>query len=207
MHALGWSTGNLSLVGMASVGGLGFATLQGWPIWAVGTAAVAPWLPVFVRDVAWIYRRYQWLALFYVLVVTQGGHYLEHVAQMIQIHVLGLQGANARGVFGALDIEAVHFTWNTWVIMAVLILVSRFPANRWLWLVVFFAGWHEIEHAFIFWTYVTTGVSGTPGLLAQGGAIAGGLPISRPDVHFVYNVVETFPLFVAFFGQVKAERR
>jgi hypothetical protein len=67
--------------------------------------------------------------------------------------------------------------------------------------------WHGIEHAYIFSTYLTTGVSGTPGLLAQGGALAGGLPITRPDLHFIYNLVETIPLMTAFLRQVRLEQR
>ena len=34
------------------------------------------WLPIFTIDAARIFRLYQWLALFYVLVVTQTGHLL-----------------------------------------------------------------------------------------------------------------------------------
>jgi hypothetical protein len=48
-------------------------------------------------------------------------------------------------------------------------------------------------------------VSGTPGLWSQGGAIGGGLPLSRPDLHFLYNIVETAPLVAGFFGQVSQE--
>ena len=199
---LGLSAGGVSLVALASIGGLVFTLVQGWPLWAVGMAVVLPWLPVFLRDLAWIYQRYGWLSLFYAAVVTQGGHCLEHVAQMIQIHVLGLDGANARGIFGVLDIEVVHFLWNSWVIVAVGLLVTRFPDNPWLWLTAVLAGWHEIEHAWIFSVYLTTGVSGTPGLLSQGGALLGGLPISRPDLHFLYNVIESIPLVVAFVRQV-----
>jgi hypothetical protein len=118
---------------LASFGGLSFALLLGWPLWGVGVATVAPWLPLFTLDLAHIYFRYQWLALFYSLVVTQTGHFLEHVAQMIQIHVLGLTGADARGIFGTLDVECLHFLWNTWVLLAVVMLLWRFRANRWLW--------------------------------------------------------------------------
>jgi hypothetical protein len=48
-----------------------------------------------------------------------------------------------------------------------------------------------------------TGVAGLPGLLAQGGAVVGGLPISRPDLHFLYNLIETVPLVLGFFQQVR----
>src|SRR5438105_6766903 len=110
------------------------------------------------------HRRHRWLVLFYVLVVTQTAHFLEHVAQMIQIHVLGLQGAAARGIVGALDIEWVHFTWNVLVVVAAVILLVRFGENPWLWFTALFAGWHGIEHAYILWIYLHTGVVGTPGL-------------------------------------------
>jgi len=188
---------------LISLGGLSFALLQGWPLWAVGVATVAPWLPIFTIDVARIFRLYQWLALFYVLVVTQTGHFLEHVAQMIQIHVLAPTGPDARGILGTLDIEWVHFLWNTWVLIAVLVLLHHYGANRWLWLTALFSTWHAVEHAYIFSVYLTTGLSGTPGLLAQGGALYGGLPITRPDLHFVYNLIQTIPLIAAFLQQTQ----
>ena len=200
-----WPEGLVAAITL-SLGGLAFAALEGWPIWARGLAAVLPWLPVFVRDLAWISRQYQWLALFYGLVVTQSGHLLEHLAQMIQIHVLGLGGPDAGGVFGALDIEWVHFVWNTWVLLAVLVLLGRFGRNRWLWLTLPLSAWHEVEHAYILSVYLATGVSGTPGLLSHGGALAGGLPISRPDLHFFYNLIETVPLIVGFLLQVRRTR-
>lgn len=47
-------------------------------------------------------------------------------------------------------------------------------------------------------TYLATGVPGTPGLLSKGGLIGGGLPLTRPDLHFLYNLIETVPLTIAF---------
>jgi hypothetical protein len=197
------SPGVAAPAGALSLGGLAFATLEGWPFWARGLAAVLPWLPLFVRSMAHVYRHYQWLALFYALVVTQTAHLLEHIAQMIQLHVLGLSGPDARGIFGALDIEWVHFVWNSWILLAVLVLLGPFGRNRWLQLTLLLSGWHALEHAYIFSIYLATGLSGTPGLLAQGGALAGGLPISRPDLHCLYNLIETVPLVLAFLAQVR----
>ena len=197
----------LALSAVVSFGTLSFALLQGSPLWLVGIAALVPWTPLFAFEVTQTYQRFQWLALFYVLAVTQTGHFFEHVAQMVQIHVLGLSGANARGIFGTLDIEWAHFLWNTWVLLAIVVLLSRFGANRWLWLTAVLSLWHEVEHAYIFSVYLSTGMSGTPGLLSQGGAIAGGLPLSRPDLHFFYNLIETLPLLAAFFVQVQSTGR
>ena len=176
---------------------VGLATVVAWPVWAVTLVAILPWVPLFGLEMAWTYRHYGWLALFLVLVVTQVGHSLEHVAQMVQIHALHLHGQEARGVFGNLDVEWVHLIWNSWVLLAVALLLYRYRRNPWLWVTACVAVWHEIEHMFIMVEYLRTGVAGTPGLLAKGGEIGGGL-LARPDLHFLYNVVETTPLLIAF---------
>jgi hypothetical protein len=193
----------LATTAVAALAGAAIAFIQGWPVWAIGLAVVLPWLPVLTREIAWTYRHYQWMALFYLLVVTQGGHVIEHVAQMVQIHLLGLRGASARGIFGALDIEWVHFVWNTWVLLAVFALLWRFRSNGWLAMTLVFAAWHEAEHVAIMIAYLDTGVPGTPGLLARGGMVAGGLPLARPDLHFIYNAVETIPLALGFVWQLR----
>jgi hypothetical protein len=144
-----------------------------------------------------------WLALLSLLAISQTLHLFEHVAQMIQIHILGLSGLAARGIVGQLDIEWVHFVWNTWVFVAVVVLVRRFDANAWLVATALLAGWHLCEHAVIMATYLRTGVAGTPGLLSAGGLLGGGLPLSRPDLHFLYNVAETVPLLLGWRVEIK----
>jgi hypothetical protein len=191
------------LTSLLASAGLVLATPRQWPLWATAIAGLIPLVPVFVVGARWNLLRHHWLVLFYVLLVTQSGHFLEHVAQMIQIHVLGLQGAAAQGIFGALNIEWVHFIWNIWVVVAAIALVIRFRDNPWLWFTTLFAGWHAIEHSYILWVYLQTRVAGTPGLLSLGGVIHGGLPLVRPDLHFLYNLIETVPLVFAFFWQVR----
>ena len=144
-----------------------------------------------------------WLALLSFLALSQTLHLFEHVAQMIQIHILGLSGPAARGIVGQLDIEWVHFIWNTWVLVALLVLLPRFHTNVWLVATVLLAGWHLTEHAVIMAAYLRTGVVGTPGLLAAGGLLAGGLPVARPDLHFLYNLAETVPLILGWRVELK----
>jgi hypothetical protein len=117
---------------------------------------------------------------------------------MIQMHTLGLTGANAQGVIGTLDIEWVHFVFNTWVAIAAAILLWRFRGNAWLWAAAILSLWHEIEHITIMTAFLTTGKIGTTGLLSRGGLVGGGLPIVRADLRFLYNLMETLPLVVAF---------
>lgn len=188
---------------VASVAGQLLGGLQGWPLWGIVLASLIPWIPVLTSEMAWMYRHYQWLALFYLLVLTQAGHFMEHAMQMVQIHLLDQPPAESHGIFGALDIEWVHFIWNTWILVAVTLLLYRFGRNPWLWATLLVALWHEVEHTYIMVDYLDTGQQGTPGLLAEGGALGGGLGIIRPDLHFWYNVIETAPLIGAFVYQLK----
>ena len=178
------------------------ALYQGWPGWAIVAAAVLPWCPLFVVETRWLGSHYGWFALFCVLTITQTGHYIEHVSQMVQIHGFDRAGAEAHGVVGVLDIEAVHFGWNTFVFLALVVLVTRFRRNPWLWAAAGVATWHQAEHSFTFFVYATTGKL-MPGLLEMGGRIAGGLPIMGPNLHFIYNTLETMPLIAAFFFQLR----
>ena len=116
--------------------------------------------------------------------------------QVTQLRVLGLSGENAHGVIGALDIEWVHFVWNAWILVAVALLLGPFRANPWLWLTLPLAAWHLAEHVVLLATYLATGEVGSPGLLAMGGLLGGGLPLARPDLHLVYNLAETLPLII-----------
>ncbi len=193
----------LVLTTIAAVAVVGFGVVQGWPAWGIVSAGLAPWVPVFLFEIDWARRHYGWLALFYVLVVTQGGHVVEHIVQVTQIHVVGTPPKQARGVFGALDLEWVHFVWNTWVLVAVALLVVRFRRNPWLWATLAFAAWHEAEHAYLITKYIATGMPGHSGLAAMGGTFGGGLPIARPDLHFFYNVIETTPLIAGFVYQLR----
>jgi hypothetical protein len=144
-----------------------------------------------------------WIAFLGFLAVSQTAHLLEHIAQMFQIHVQHLVGASAQGVVGQLNIEWVHFIWNAIVLVSLLVLLLHFRTNPWLIAVAPLAAWHFVEHSVMIATYISTGVSGSPGLLSSGGLLLGGLPIARPDLHFLYNLVETGPLVFAWVVELR----
>jgi len=177
----------------------------GMDLWKVALLILLAWLPIFVLKTKEIYRHYHWLAFFFVLLIAQSVHFTEHIAQMIQIHLLGLSGMQAHGIIGMLDLEWVHFIFDAgWVPVCVytLLLVYR-KSNPWLWILAVIVTWHALEHFTIMSFYLRTGIEGSPGLLAHGGAIAGGLPLSRPDLHFLYNLVEEMLILIAYMYQLK----
>jgi hypothetical protein len=144
-----------------------------------------------------------WMVVFTFLLLAQTGHLLEHVAQMVQIHTLGLTGSDARGIVGQLDIEWAHFAWNAAVVVLLGVLLFHFRSNAWLVAACVFAAWHLVEHDVIMMSFLATGIPGSPGLLAAGGSIGGGLPVSRPDLHFLYNLVETALIALACRWQLR----
>jgi len=179
--------------------------LMGWQLWLVALLILLAWSPIFYYTTRALYRNYRWLAFFFVLLVAQSVHFTEHIAQMIQIHLLGLSGVQAHGIIGVLDFEWVHFLFDAgWVPICcyTLFIVYR-KSNPWLWALLPIVTWHAAEHIVIMSYYLRTGIVGSAGLLARGGAIAGGLPLIRPDLHFLYNLVEETLIVLAYIHQVK----
>jgi len=178
---------------------------MGWQLWLVALLILLVWSPIFFYITRALYQHYRWLALFFVLLIAQSVHFTEHIAQMVQIHILGLSGSQAHGIIGVLDFEWVHFLFDGgWVpICAYTLFVVYRKSNPWLWVLIPVVTWHAIEHVTIMSYFLRTGIVGSPGLLASGGAIAGGLPLIRPDLHFLYNLVEEALIVLAYLHQVK----
>ena len=181
------------------------AHLIGWALWLVAILILLAWSPIFLSKTVALYRQHRWLAFFFVLLVAQSVHFTEHIAQMVQIHLLGLSGMQAHGIIGVLDFEWVHFLFDAgWVpICAYTLFVVFRRSNPWLWVLLFIVTWHAIEHVAIMSVYLRTGLVGSPGLLARGGALAGGLPLTRPDLHFLYNLAEETLILIAYVYQIK----
>ncbi|HLG64870.1 MAG TPA: hypothetical protein VKY19_23210 [Ktedonosporobacter sp.] len=188
---------------LISVGIIFASWALNWALWGVGLLILAAWLPLVFSTMSALYRLHRWLALLYLLVVSQAGHMIEHLAQMVQIHILGWVGPKASGIIGALNVEWVHLTWSSWVLLLVMILLFPFRRNVWLWMLFIFAIYHEAEHIYIVSIYVKTHIAGNPGLLARGGLIGGGLPINRPDLHAIYAVLEEAMLIMIYLQERK----
>ncbi|MDQ1695062.1 MAG: putative transport system ATP-binding protein, partial [Frankiaceae bacterium] len=59
-------------------------------------------------------------------------------------------------------------------------------------------------HTFLgFMHWIKDAPQGSPGLLGKGGAIAGGLPFTRVDLHWMYNTLYTIPFVLALIYQLR----
>src|SRR5262245_50979119 len=143
--------------------------------------------------------------VFETLLVVQLLHLGEHLAQMIQLFVLGWPAPQARGLVSPLDVEKVHFVWNLGVLAALIWLTRRGLRNVWLLATLLWATLHTSEHAFLLTNALLNGMEGQPGILGAGGwlerhgvAIPGVTTWSRASIHFAWNTVEVGLLCVAY---------
>ncbi len=135
------STPAIAVAAAGSFAGQVAAVVQAAPLWLYVVAALAPWIPILVLELIWTYRHYRWLAIFCLVIVTQSAYLLEQVARMVQVHILGRDAVDAPGIFGALDVGRVHMVWTSWAVLGVVLLVTRFPRNPWLWVTLLVVGW------------------------------------------------------------------
>ena len=190
-----------ALVALSMVVG---AAVMAWPSWAIVSAAVIPWIPLFFIEGIRKYRHYGLYAVFGAITLLQIGHLGEHSVQVGQVFMTNGDLARSHGVFGQLDFETVHFTWDSIVWLGLGVLLARFGGtNKWLWLSFVAASFHEIEHLYLFFVYRADPAfyagGGLAGIMGRGGVV--GSPLSRPYLHFAYNVLVIVPLVFAFWDQ------
>ncbi len=181
----------------------------GYPMWVWIAMGLAPWVPLIALETAWKYEHYGLWAIFGVATLLQIGHMGEHTAQVSQLVLHHGQLAQAHGVFGMLDLEAIHFFWDSAVWVSLCLLLPVFSrGNRWMWIAFAAASLHQVEHFYLFYiyqfepAYYTTG--GLAGIMGYHGVI--GSPLARPYLHFAYNFLVVIPTVLAFWDQSKRVR-
>jgi hypothetical protein len=158
-------------------------------------------------------------ALLQLLVVAQLGHFVEHSAQVYQIHVLGWPPKLAGGIISQLNSEIVHFIWNVSVVGVSIWLFALGVRGGLMLLNIGWALLHTGEHIYMLRNYILSGgEQGLPGILGKGGWLSQApitqgsfictLPVAttwiRPDIHFLWNLVEVILLLLAFTAYVRA---
>ncbi len=125
---------------------------------------------------------------FVAVVIVQGAHIVEHVAQVIQKFLLGF--SQAHGLLGAaFDFEWVHFLYNTALEAALIFILlwcrraTGHQASPALQVVVWLQGYHVVEHVVKMYQYYMLGV--------PSGATKGILGFVLPViwVHFWLNLI------------------
>jgi hypothetical protein len=202
----------MAIAAAALVSALAFILMAQFVMWYLALAILAVWSPLAFRTFyTYMLANNKMMAVYFVFVALQSIHMSEHVAQEIQIHLLGRPPSMSHGILGGpvFDTEVLHYLFDSWWIPmnTVLLLVMLRGRERWLWLMLPLVCWHAAEHYVIMVDYWRTGITGTPGLLAAGGHIHWFVSVSRPDLHFLYNLLETVPMLFGFLSQrVQAEK-
>jgi hypothetical protein len=142
------------------------------------------------------------LRLFTVVVL---GHWAEHLAQAVQIYVLGWPVAEARGVLGLwqpwlVKSELLHYLYALVMLAGLWTLRKGFRglSRKWWTAALAIQFWHHVEHALL----IGQALSGhnlfgspVPTSVVQ-------LLIPRVELHLFYNTVVFIPMVIGMYYHV-----
>ncbi len=137
------------------------------------------------------------LAVFMVIVVA---HWTEHIAQAIQIYVLGWPTHQAGGVLGLafpwlVHSEWLHYGYALLMLIGLIVLLPGFAgrARSWWNVALAIQLWHHCEHLLLLIQAMSGSYllgRGVPTSIVQ-------LVIPRVELHLFYNAIVFIPMVVA----------
>lgn len=134
----------------------------------------------------------------YVAVVVM--HWLEHLAQAVQVYALGWPREHALGAVGFYYPWLVHSEWFHYVyalvmLMGLILLRPAFVGRACIWwdLTLWLQVWHHLEHA----PLLGQALTGSTLFGAAHPLSIGELVIPRVELHLFYNTLVTAPMIVA----------
>lgn len=149
------------------------------------------------------------LAVYALLVLT---HFLEHVIQLAQVHLLRMAPREAGGLLGEafpglLTNELLHTAYNSLQLAGLILLLPGFRRHRrartfWVAAIVV-QSWHWLEHAFLQVQYATGYYFF--GALKQMSVLERLFP--RLELHFAYNLLVFVPTAIALVLYLASSRR
>jgi hypothetical protein len=136
----------------------------------------------------------------YIVIVL--AHWAEHLAQAVQVYILGWPRPQSLGFLGyvwpwLVDSEFLHYFYAIIMLIGLWILRSGFVGRSYIWWMVAFwiQFWHHIEHA------ILQGQA-----LAQHNLFNSPVPVSivqlwipRVELHLFYNTVVFVPMVIAMY--------
>jgi hypothetical protein len=130
-------------------------------------------------------------------------HWVEHIAQVVQIWLLHYKKPDAHGLIGAqwpwlVTSETLHYVFAALMLLGLAILLPAFHGRARLFWIIALAiqTWHFIEHQILLiqaQTHPWFGAKVPTSVLQQF------WPMSRPELHLVYNTLVTIPMIVAIY--------
>jgi hypothetical protein len=142
------------------------------------------------------------LRLFMVVVL---GHWAEHLAQAVQIYVLGWPVTEARGVLGLfypwlVKSEVLHYLYALVMLAGLWTLRKGFRglSRKWWTAALVIQFWHHVEHALLIGQALTGRNlfgSPVPSSILQ-------LLIPRVELHLFYNTVVFIPMVIGMYYHV-----
>jgi hypothetical protein len=221
----------VALAAGLAVSGAAYALLR-IPAWSITAIVLLALLPVGVLKWREDAQRHGWaVMLLSVVLVAQGVHTVEHIVQWLQYYVLLMPARQSTGLVSAANAEWVHFVWNWWVLLVVVLLLRGGMRGGLAYLLLAVTALHAVEHTYLFVRHymvlgelralnvTTLTAQGLPGIIGQDGWLArstatqgtflctlpGLTTAMRLDVHFWWNLVEMALLIGA--GHVFLRRR
>ncbi|GAA5127469.1 hypothetical protein [Haloechinothrix salitolerans] len=139
------------------------------------------------------------LMLFLIVVLS---HWAEHIAQAIQIYLLGWPIPEARGVLGIpfpwlISSEWLHYAYAVVMLVGFIVLAPGFTGRSRTWwnVALGIQVWHHIEHLLLLGQAVlgvTIAGRAVPTSLVQ-------LIVPRVELHLIYNSLVFVPMVMAMF--------
>jgi hypothetical protein len=151
------------------------------------------------RGLGALNTRWHKVALLTFLVVTLA-HWVEHIAQAVQVYALGWPAPEARGALGLwvpwlVQSEWLHYGYAIVMLALLFVLRPGFTGRARTWwtaaLVIQF--WHHIEHGLLLiqaLTGTTLAGAAKPSSIVQ-------LLVPRVELHLFYNAVVFIPMVIA----------
>ena len=203
----------------------------GWKIWQATAFTLAVMLIAMLGKWRDDLRQYGPVAMgLSILLMAQGFHMFEHLAQWFQYYILNYTMQKSVGLLSPANSEWVHFTWNWSVLIIVGTLIVLGMRNSWAYALFIYAIAHTTEHTYLLFRFLEmskklqelcgkpVSAQGLPGIVGQGGWLAqsqitrgtflsrlpGITTAIRLDVHFWWNMGETILLLLAAHTFLKA---
>jgi hypothetical protein len=134
----------------------------------------------------------------FMVIVTL--HWVEHIAQGVQVYVLGWKRTESAGILGVwypwlATTEALHYGFAIVMLIGLIVLRPGFTgrSRRWWTAAMWIQVWHHFEHLLLLVQAVTGTTimdSPVPATLLQ-------LVIPRVELHLFYNALVFVPMVVA----------